>query len=373
MSRPPFTRVLPRRAVAVAAAVAAAVAGGVAGCGAASSGRQASKTIPRVTGRTVAATTGHPAPVTSVSTATVVTGNATTTTVLPGTGKPTILLGDSNTPEQFILGQLYRLALKNEGYSVSLSRNVGPAAVSLEAMQQGSLDIFPQYLNVWDTSVADLRQPPGSLQAAYDAGQAWASAHKMTLLGPTPFSDTSGIAVLSTFAAHDQLRTLFDLSGISGGVTLGGPPEFSQDVGGLPSVEHAYGFTPATTKLVAIGSQYAELRSGAIQAAYVNTTDPQLAEPTFRLLADPAHVFGFGNVVPVVSDATLVAEGPQFEATIDEVDALLTQTAIRGLNAEVQLGHADPESVAREFLQGNGLLPPPVYSTTTSTATSTTT
>jgi osmoprotectant transport system substrate-binding protein len=342
------------------------VAGAVAGCGAAGYGPPPRGTIPSVTGRTVAATTGRGTPVSGISN--VSTGNATTATaqpVLPGTGKPTILLGDMNTPEQFILGQLYRLALKNEGYSVSLSRNIGPTSVSVEAMKQSSLDIFPEYLNVWDASVADLRQPPRSLHAAYDAGQAYASSLKMTLLAPTPFSDTSGIAVLSAFAVRNQLRTLFDLSGVAGGVTFGGPLEFSQDIGGLPSVEQQYGFTPTITKEVAIGAQYAELRSGAIQAAYVNTTDPQLAEPMFRVLADPARVFGFGNVVPVVSDATLAAEGPQFKATIEAVDALLTQPVIRGLNEEVQLAHDDPESVARQFLQGNGLLPPPVYSTTT--------
>jgi osmoprotectant transport system substrate-binding protein len=356
----------PAHVIALAVTVAAVVAGGVAGCGTANSDSPSSQTIPSVTGKTVAATTDRWMAVSGLRTGSVTTGQATTTTapVLPGTGKPTILLGDMNTPEQFILGQLYRLALKNEGYSVSLSRNIGPTSVSVEALKQSSLDIFPEYLDVWDTSVAGLHRLPRSLRGAYDDGKVYASKQKMTLLKPTPFSDTSGIAVLSTYAAHNQLRTLFDLNTVRGGVTFGGPPQFSQDVGGLPTIEQTYGFTPAATKEVAIGAQYAELRSGAIQAAYVNTTDPQLSEPTFRVLADPAHVFGFGNVVPVVRSATLAVEGPEFSRTINRVDALLTETAIRGLNAEVQLAHEDPESVAREFLQGNGLLPPPVYSTT---------
>ena len=63
--------------------------------------------------------------------------------MVPGAGKPTILLGDMNTPEQFILGQLYRLALRAQGYTVSLSRNVGPTSISVEAMKEHSLDIYP--------------------------------------------------------------------------------------------------------------------------------------------------------------------------------------------------------------------------------------
>lgn len=366
MSRPPQSRRWSRLAVAVSVASLAAVAGGVAGCGAGSSGSPSAQTIPRVNDKTVAATTSLPgATATGATTNDGTTGTATTQPVLPGTGKPTVLLGDMNTPEQFVLGQLYRLALRTQGYSVSLTRNIGPTSISVEAMRQGSLDIYPEYLNVWDMSVAGVGQPPGSLQRAFTAGQAYASSQKMTLLPPTPFSDTSGVAVLSSYAQHNQLRTLFGLDRVAWSLTFGGPLEFTQVAGGLPAVERAYGFVPMATRDVAIGAQYAELRSGAIQAAYVSTSDWQLSEPTFRVLADPAHVFGYGNVVPVVSDAALAAEGPQFAASIEQVDALLTQDAIRGLNAEVQLQHDDPESVARQFLQGNGILPPPVYSTTT--------
>ena len=361
MSRPPSNRVLTRRLAAIVTAALAAAAGGVAGCGAAASGPPA-QTIPAVTGKAVNATTGHGLGNSGTS----ATGTGTAATVgRPGIGKPTILLGDMNTPEQFVLGELYRLALRAQGYAVSLNRNIGPTSISVEAMKEHSLDIYPEYLNVWDTSVAHVRRPLRSLQDAYTVGQTYALFHKMTLLPPTPFSDTSGIAVLSRYAHRHQLQSLFDLRDVARGLTFGGPLEFSHGRGGLPTVERRYGFAATTTTEVAIGAQYEALRSGAVKSAYVNTSDPQLSEPTFRVLTDPRRVFGFGNVVPVVSDAALTAEGPQFAKTIERVDALLTETAIRGLNAEVQVAHDDPEAVAEQFLEGNGVLRAPVYSTTT--------
>ena len=367
MSQPPNKHRLSRWAAAIAIAVLAAVAGGVTGCGAAASGPP-TQTIPRVTGRAVDATTGDGARVSNNGTVETGVGTSTastTTTVLPGTGKPTILLGDMNTPEQFILGQLYRLALRAEGYAVSLSRNIGPTSISVEAMKEHSLDIYPEYLNVWDTSVADVHRPVRSVHDAYRVAQAYASRHKMTLLKPTPFSDTSGIAVLSSYAERHRVQSLRHMSRVARRLTFGGPLEFTQGAGGLPTVEREYGFKPAATREVAIGAQYAALRSGTVQAVYVSTSDPQLSEPNFRVLADPEHVFGFGNVVPVVSDTALRAAGPQFARTINRVDALLTETAIRGLNAEVQVAHDDPEAVAEQFLEGNGVLPAPVNSTTT--------
>jgi glycine betaine/choline ABC-type transport system substrate-binding protein len=112
-----------------------------------------------------------------------------------------------------------------------------------------------------------------------------------------------------------------------------------------------------------VGGGYAALTDGQVQAAYASTTDPQLADPDYRLLADPEHVFGIGNVVPVVSEQTLLVEGPAFIATLEQVDSLLRTRVMRGLNAEVELQHHSAAQVARTFLQGNGILPPPPWAT----------
>ena len=46
-----------------------------------------------------------------------------------------------------------------------------------------------------------------------------------------------------------------------------------------------------------------------MQAAYVNSTDGQLASGDYRLLSDNRRIFGWGNVVPVVSATALAKEG----------------------------------------------------------------
>ena len=68
-------------------------------------------------------------------------------------------------------------------------------------------------------------------------------------------------------------------------------------------------------------------------------------------------MFGWGNVVPVVSAKVLDAEGPAFAATINRVSALLTLQTMRQLNAAVEVSHQDPSTVAQEFLQAHGLVP----------------
>ena len=141
---------------------------------------------------------------------------------------------------------------------------------------------------------------------------------------------------------------------------MGGPPQFQQETNGLPQIESLYGVTPAAFKPLEIGAQYQALDQGTVQAAVVNTTDPQLLSGSYPLLSDPMDMFGWGNVVPVASAKALEAEGPVFEATINRVSALLTLSAMRELNADVELDNQDPAVVAQQFLQSAGLLPQPL-------------
>jgi osmoprotectant transport system substrate-binding protein len=281
---------------------------------------------------------------------------AATTAALPGANRPQIVLGDKNTPEQFVLGELYVQALQAQGFQVSLDRNIGPPSVSLDALSQGSLDVYPEYLNVFNAQLVGDGDRFGSLRSAYAVAQTWAGEHDLELLRPTPFSDAGGLAVTTGFAGANQVRTMGDLRHVSSTLTIGAPAEFTQ--GALPALERTYRFRPDGVTQLDIGAQYDALRLGEVQAAYVSTTDGELSAPGFVVLRDPRHVLGFGNVVPVVPQAVVKAEGPMFARTINRVDRLLTTNVMRQLNAEVVV-HGDPAIVARKFLQTEGLVAPP--------------
>jgi osmoprotectant transport system substrate-binding protein len=300
--------------------------------------------------------------VTSPATTTVTTTATTTTTAtvtLPGAGKPPVTIGDENLPEQFLLGQLYYQALKAQGFAVTLNENIGPPQVVMQALATGQLAMYPEYLDTWDQDVAGIQHQFPTRSAAYLAGLRYALKHGLDLLDPTPFSDTQAIGVTFDYAVENDLQSIADLAKVAPELTLGGPPQFQQSPTGLSELENVYGTVPATFTPLEIGAQYQALDQGAVQAAVVNTTDPQLLSGSYPLLSDPEHMFGWGNVVPVASVRALDAEGPVFAATIDRVTALLTLPAMRELNAAVVLQGQDPATVAQQFLQDQGVLPPP--------------
>jgi len=314
------------------------------------------------------ASAGHARTAAGTTTATVPTQPAVTTvttptrptTGLPGYQKPTVLLGDMNTPQQFVIGQLYKLALQQRGYTIALSRNIGIIKVAQQALREGTLDLYPNYLGEWNSRVAHLHQRFKTLSASYAAGSAYAHVHGFVLLKPTPFSDTSGLAVTSEYAQQNHVRSIPELARGTG-VIIAAPRQFETGPDGLPALAKAYRLHPGFVQGILVGPQYMWLKSGNVQAAYVDTTDPSLGRPGFRVLKDPKHVFGFGNVVPVTTPKVLSLEGRVFKRTIDEVDALLTLRAIRGLDYEASVERHNPADIAREFLQGYGILPRTVY------------
>jgi osmoprotectant transport system substrate-binding protein len=125
------------------------------------------------------------------------TGTGTTTTsttpALPGTGKPSITVGDKNYTEQFLLGQLYLQALTAQGFSATLNQNIGPTEVTMQAMKAGSLSMYPEYLNIFNSAVAGYTRGFRTQLGAYQAAQRYAFAHGLELLPPRTICAPSAI------------------------------------------------------------------------------------------------------------------------------------------------------------------------------------
>jgi glycine betaine/choline ABC-type transport system substrate-binding protein len=353
-----------RHVVAIAAAALVLTGGLVVGLGAgsASAGHTTSTT-------TTAATVPEPL-------VTTVAQPVNPAATLPGANKPPVTVGDLNAPEeQLIIGEIYAFALKQQGYSIRyLSRNVNGPHARTVALKQGKLDIYPEYLGEWNSVVAHLHRRFSSVQAAFGAAKTYAKRHGFKLLLPTPFSDTSCVAVLSQYAQANHVYSIPELVR-SGPIIFAAPTVFQDHASGLPALEHGYHLNPGYLQTIVDGLQYYWLRTGNVDATSCVTTDPSLGSSRYLELKDPKHVFGHGNVIPVTTPHVISVEGPAFAHTIERVDALLTLRAIRGLNAEIELGGHSPIDIAEQFLEGNGVLPPsryaPVPTTTPTSSTST--
>ena len=266
---------------------------------------------------------------------------------------PTITIGTKNFTEQYILGELYAQALEADGFDVDLKSDIGSSEIVDRALTAGSLDMYPEYTGVLLSEIAGVRKKPRSAREAYEAAKEFQEKRGFTLLAMTPFSDSNALAVTPEFAREHDLRSIDDLGGVSGGVTIAAPPEFRTRFEGLVGLREVYGLDGVEVKPLQIGEQYGALDRGRVDAAAVFTTDGQLVEKRYTVLTDPRRLFAFQNVAPVIK-ADLVERYPQLSETANAVSEKLTTEAMREMNLAVQRGD-EPAVVAERFLRQNGL------------------
>ena len=272
----------------------------------------------------------------------------------PGKGKPAVTIGDKNFTEEFILGDLYQQALQAKGYTVNLKPNIGSSELTFKALQSGQIQMYPEYTGVILSVLEGKNTTPVSAQDAYTQAQKYIQTKGFTLLNYTPFFDADALAALAPYAQKNNLKTIADLKKLPSW-SLAGPPENATRYEGVVGLHKAYGLTNLKFVPLAIGLQYQALNSGKVNVATVFTTDGQLQNGKYALLTDTKHIFGFQNVAPVVSPKVLKAEGPAFEQTLNAVSAKLTTHVMQQLNAAVDIEKNDPATVAKKFLQANGL------------------
>jgi osmoprotectant transport system substrate-binding protein len=269
---------------------------------------------------------------------------------------PPVRIGTKNFTEQYILGELYKQALEAKGFRVELKGDVGSSEIIHQALVGGALDMYPEYIDVLLSEVANVRERPRTAKAAYRAAKTFEEGRGFTLLAQTPFNDSNALAVKPQFARRHRVRDIDDLARLRK-VRLGAPPEFRTRFEGLIGLEELYELDNLTLKVLKIPRQYSQLEAGRIEAARVNTTDGQLADRDYVLLEDPQRVFATNHVAPLISRKALDTHGRRLNTTIDAVSAKLTTAAMRKMNAAVDIDRRTPQAVASEFLRRYGLAP----------------
>jgi len=267
---------------------------------------------------------------------------------------PTIVIGTKNFPEEYILGELYKQALQAKGFTVVNKGSLGSTELIQTALTSGKIAFYPEYTGVIVQDVFGKKSSGPTAAATTAEARKLEAAKGFTVLNPTPFSDTDVLAVTNATAKKYGLKSIGDLKKV-GTYKFAGFPECQTRTTCLLGYK-TYGIGNPTFVPLASISAYTLLDQGTVQAADVFSTDPPLAKPSkYTVLADPRHVTGFQNVVPIVNSSLLKTAGPTFAKTVNAVSAKLTLPAILAMNKAVEVDKQSPAAVATAFLKANGL------------------
>jgi osmoprotectant transport system substrate-binding protein len=199
------------------------------------------------------------------------------------------------------------------------------------------------------------------LTPAKTAGGVYAQAKKfeqkrgLTMLNATPFYDTDTFTVLTSYAKAHGLKTIGDMKKV-GSFSYAGYPECQTRITCLLGLKQIYGLKQVKFVPLSSISVYTLLDQGKATGGDGFSTDPQQLSGKYTVLTDTKHIFGFQNVAPIISKKTLAAGGSTLSSVINAVSAKLTLPAIVAMNKAVSVDKESAASVAKKFLQANGLL-----------------
>lgn len=276
------------------------------------------------------------------------TGSATSS----AGGTASITVGSADFPESVLLAEIYAGALQAKGVDVSKKLSIGSREAYIPALQDGSIDLIPEYTGVL-AQYFDKEAKATDSEGVYTELKA-ALPETLTVLEKSAAEDKDAVVVTKETADKLGLKSIADLEGKSQDLVLGGPPEWKTRPTGVPGLKKVYNLEFKSFKPLDAGGPLSvqALKSGQVDAANIFTTDPSIPANSFVVLEDPKSLFAAQNVVPLATKAKV---NPTVEGALNAVSAKLDTKTLTDLLARVVTDKKDPDAVAAEFLKANGL------------------
>ncbi len=274
-------------------------------------------------------------------------------TTAPGTtgGAPSsVVVGGANFTESNLLAEIYAAALSAKGVGATTRPNIGSREVYLKALDDGSVDILPEYTGSLLTYL-DKNATAKSPDEVYTALKA-AVPQNWAVLAKSAAEDKNSLVVTRDTATKWNLKSIADLVPHQDEITLGAPPEFQTRQQGLPGLKAEYSFVPKSFIDRSGKASVDALANGQIQVANIFSTTPWIAVNGFVTLEDPKLLFGSDNVVPIVRKDKVT---DTITTTLDAVSGKLTTPVLTDLLKQVDIDRKDTKVVAKEFVTRNGL------------------
>lgn len=262
-----------------------------------------------------------------------------------------IVIGSANFIESELIAEIYAAALQAQGLDASTHLDIGSREVYLQAIEDGSISIFPEYIG----GVLAYYDPDSDATAADDVFNDARAAlpDSLQLLQYSPAANQDSVTVTRETAEKYDLKTIGDLAPYSKEMSYGASPEMQTRADGPEGMKRLYDVEFKEFVVLDPGGPLSVkgLTSGLVQVADIFTTDPAIVDNDFVVLEDPLNLFQAQNIAPLVRADVAV---PSVVETLDKVSAALTTESLTEMQKTINDTKADPADIAQQWAQENG-------------------
>lgn len=287
--------------------------------------------------------------------------------------KPTIKVGSKDFTEAILLGEILAQIFENADYPVERHSTLGGTVVAHEALVHGDIDVYMEYtgtglLAILGEDLPESLQPGASASPDSGASQKnikdqvydivseeYEEQFDLTWLEPWGFNNTYAMAVRDETADELGLTTISDIVDDAGDMTLGAPQEFLARPDGLEGLEETYDISFKAEQGMDPGLVYSAVNEGEVDIIAANSTDGRIPAFDLVLLEDNKGFFPPYYAAPVVRDDLLDA-APEVADLLNQLAGQITDEQMASINSRVDTDGLEPQDVAREFLQEQGIL-----------------
>ena len=300
----------------------------------------------------------------------IATAGASVTTgcmsVLGTSGSNTVKVSSARFPESILLSYMALESLRANTDLTALDETaLGGTPMNFRAVDNGEITMFWPYTGgVWTTI------PPQKERVIADPAKLYRAVKRqmervygLTYLNRAPYNNTYILITTRKWSKKTGVKTMTDFAkyvnndNTSFTTVMG--PEFRSRPDGWPGLAKHYDFADSLGALnirnVGASLTYQAVANGGAEVGVGFSTNPNIPRYGLVMLDDNEDFFPVYNPAPLVNGEVLEAN-PTMRKPLNAIGPTLTTKKITRLNGRVSLQNEDPQQVAREYLQSEGLV-----------------
>nr|CDQ36636.1 Putative osmoprotectant uptake system substrate-binding protein OsmF precursor [Virgibacillus halodenitrificans] len=269
-----------------------------------------------------------------------------------------ITVGGKNFTEQLILSSMTTQYLQAHGYDVDQRAGMG-TTVLRRAQESGQVDLYWEYTG---TSLISYNKVTEDLspEATYERVKELDAEKGLIWLEPSEANNTYALAMRKDDAEARGIATISDLADVINGgqeLVLASNATFYSRDDGLRPMQETYGFEfgRRNVKRMDQGLTLTSLDQEEVDVAMTTATNGRIPALDLTVLEDDKNFFPDYALTPVVREETLEAN-PDLDERMNALSALLDDSTMARLNAQVDVDKQPVEKVAERFLEEHDLL-----------------
>jgi osmoprotectant transport system substrate-binding protein len=263
-----------------------------------------------------------------------------------------VVVGSKNDTEQIVLGEIVAQHLERRlEAKVERRLGLGGTETLFQALIGGTVGLYPEYTGTIGSVI--LKEQPSSDPATVleRARSEILRVAQSELIGPLGFDNPPVLVVRAADAV--RFRTLSAAAAGDARWKIGVTFDFQQRDDGLRALNRYRLPLGAAVRSMDPKDLFPALEKGQVNMIAATATDGRLDSAGWGTLADDQKVFPPQQALLLVRQDLLDAD-PRIRAALAELAGRITQSAMRAMNAKVDVGRQPAAEVAGAFLAEAG-------------------